>query len=217
MPKKKRKNTGRTPAPARPRPAAPLLDLDEAIQPLTDDERYDLLDDGYKAIQQQGRARARRLHQGWRDAEISGDDLADALATVWFDCVTPLAHLACDAWVDMFRDAGYAVDGEPEPPPDGPLTLYRGVAFSRVAKRLARKHWRGELAGPEHGWSWTDSQQEAKQFAAAAVRDLPGPWVVFQATVPPKALLAQITVNGEYIVDTRLLPSPPTVVDSSDD
>jgi hypothetical protein len=152
-----------------------------------------------------GRGKARELLDLWRGGDLHGHELTYALMVVWREAVFPTSMLPLDTWREMFTAAGFIRDGFAVDPPAEPVTVYRGVVNDRVARRLVRKHSRGQITAPEFGWCWTGSVETARTLAMKPVQGETGgclPWAVYRATVPPGALLMHLTALPEYVVDT---------------
>lgn len=166
------------------------------LQPISVGHLEHLRRDHAAAIEH-GQARAHTLWATYSAGHLDGGDLRQALCVAWFESFHPLSWLTCDQWREMFTAAGYTRNGRTAQRPHTNLTLYRGIVPGRTARRLARKHTRGEITSPEYGWSWTS------RYADATIGADPGQVAVYVATVPPEALLAEI-VPGEYVVDTTV-------------
>jgi len=114
------------------------------------------------------------------------------VGAVWSMAEYPDRYLDHDTWRELFRLAGYTVDGVPAERPVEPLTLYRGSVPERRAN-----------------WSWSDRLDVAQRYAAGGLGRRP-PGVVWQATVEPWRLLARNAGpdsrdESEYVVDTEEL------------
>lgn len=96
----------------------------------------------------------------------------------------PEAILGQDAWIALFREAGFSQDGAPSNPPISPITVYRGS-------------WRQFCKG----LSWTSNWHAAIRYAGDGYSDL------YVAHPQPTAVLARITARGddEWILDTTRL------------
>lgn len=147
-----------------------------------------------------GKARCAALWNGYQAGDLAGADLAQALCVAWYEAFYPNSFLRSSQWREMFHVADYARVGRPAARPSAPLTLYRAVGTTRNARRLARSRTRGDLDGPEYGWSWTASPQDLTHILAAIVRKH-GRGQIYTAIVPPAALLAEILPH-EHVIDT---------------
>lgn len=184
------------------------------IRLLTTREMEQLADHPQEA-QRLGKAMARRLVDCWRSGELAGSELTKTVPKVWFQCIFPLSWVPAATWAQMFDGIGYCVNGRPADRPAEPVTLYRGVATCRNARRMARKY---TGLPPELGWSWTDDPDQATTFAEHAARGAyTGPWAVYRIDAPPAALLARIAINDEHVIDTSRLAAHPVVGWSSGD
>ncbi len=151
----------------------------------------------------------RALTQEWRAGRLEGADLCKA----WAQCGFPLSYLPARQWRAMFDETGFLdwefdengelAYGIPAPRPTEPLTVYRGVSASRLARRMARKY---TGLDPELGWSWSTDLDEAYECAIARDPDNPA---VYAADAPPEALLAFMPAYLEVVVDTSRLAAPP--------
>ncbi|MFJ9782650.1 hypothetical protein ACIRSS_23920 [Amycolatopsis sp. NPDC101161] len=75
---------------------------------------------------------------------------------------------------------------------------------------IAAPLYRGSVAAHRGNWSWTDSRDVARTYAAGGFGGrLPG--AIWTALVEPERLLARNTDRDEYeyIVDTEFLPLVP--------
>lgn len=106
------------------------------------------------------------LESWWRRGLIDNTELGRLVLHVWSAAEAPATKLAWRTWRDIFRTTGYI--GE-LPRPTKHLTLYRG--------------------GRPRGWSWTRDLTIAREFANRPQN----PTGVWQATVPPRAVMAQLT------------------------
>ena len=131
---------------------------------------------------------------GRRDHE---KELRWLILEAWSAAEWPVGSVGVNAWLLMFKAAGFVSDVDPSPP-TAPLTVYRGA-------------W--SLGG--RGMSWTRSLEKARWFANrealfTKVRmgvSCAGVWV---ATVPEHAVLATINSEGsrredEVIVNPNCL------------
>ena len=130
---------------------------------------------------------AKVLDEAHRDRKFVGrpDALAHAVANAW--SIAGFSHeaLTQPRWLDLFKEAGYAVDGHLAPEPTEPIRLYRGAPDDY-----------------RHGLAWTRDLSTARRFADGTEgRHVGTVWV---ADVPPANLLAFIHYGFEYeyIVDT---------------
>jgi hypothetical protein len=105
---------------------------------------------------------------------------------VWSAAESPDRALGHDRWRELFAAASYTEDGHRVPRPTAPQQLYRGSVPDRQAD-----------------WSWTDSRDVARTYAAGGFGGrLPG--AIWTAMVEPERLLARNTDRDEfeYVVDT---------------
>ncbi|WP_215545079.1 hypothetical protein [Amycolatopsis sp. CA-230715] len=117
---------------------------------------------------------------------ITSDEVTRYVGNVWSMAEYPDQALSHTRWRELFRLAGYTVDGVPARRPESAVRLYRGSVEERCGD-----------------WSWTDSLDVAVQYAHAGIRGRP-PGAVWTALVTPEHLLARNTGRdeSEYIVDT---------------
>lgn len=167
-----------------------ITDPDDMLAWVLDEGRYLTADEFETACMRIGRE-----HGPWFYVELLNEGLIDfevmapALALVWSMAEYPGQQAPAEQWRALFRDAGYAVDGEPADLPERSLTLYRGATDEH---RLAM--------------SWTDDLEIARTFAEGQLRGraLGKLWV---AEVEPLRLLARIHESSrgesEYVVDTE--------------
>lgn len=125
---------------------------------------------GYQAGVFAPGALAPALNHAWHNCEFPADQLG-----TWLNVDRWAAQLM---WVEMFRAAGFAVDGAAAPAPTEPVHLYRAA-----------------LAENRCGMSWTTDLEFAKHFAAHRQSGRPMP--VWQLTSPPGDVLAVITSRQE--------------------
>jgi hypothetical protein len=105
------------------------------------------------------------------------------VANAWSCAEYPERSVHPDTWVDLFNAVGYTHDGQPAKSPTGPITVYRGCTPER----------RG-------GMAWTSDLGVAQRFA----RNQPGGHV-YAFDAPPRALLAYIHEDSEYVIDNAFL------------
>lgn len=129
---------------------------------------------------------------------ITRDALAGVLGSAWSMAEQPTECLPSALWAELFEDAGYTVTpaerlGGRASRPKTPMTLYRGATDEARA-----------------GWSWTDDVETARRFAHGELAGR-SPGRVWQATVPPDRLLAEIHARGEreFVIDPRDLEIVP--------
>lgn len=120
------------------------------------------------------------------DNGIIGDDTVTALVgRTWSMAEFPDRLLDHSTWRELFRVAGFTVDGRPAERPAEPVEL-----------------WRGSV--PEHrtDWSWSTDRTVAEGYAAGRAHR--GPGRLYRLVAPPEALLCANTERGEaeYVVDT---------------
>jgi len=119
------------------------------------------------------------LFEWWEWGDIPDDEFARLLPEVWHTAEFPLSSIGHRAWLQMFFSAGFVTDCGASRP-ETPLTVYRGHD---------RAHMRG--------FSWTTQLEQAKWFANR-FRDNRPPTFVFEATIPPHAVLADILGRNEF-------------------
>ncbi|MFF0245039.1 hypothetical protein ACWEU6_37125 [Streptosporangium sandarakinum] len=147
-----------------------------------------------------GQARTATLWNAYQDGQLLGADLCKALYIAWFESFFPNSYLRTWQWREMFQAAGFARQGRPAGRPQRPITLYRAVGATRLARRLTRRHSKGDIPTPEYGWSWTSSLHDAHQLDAQSLATFGGSRM-YTTTAPPAALLAEILPN-EWVLDT---------------
>jgi hypothetical protein len=111
------------------------------------------------------------LWECWICHDIGVDVLRRLILDVWSSAEFPQRSFGRDGrrpWLEMFAATGYMSHRTPRPVE--PLTVYRG-AVDRHKK----------------GMAWTTDPDIARRFA-----DHRGPGTVWQATVPPPAVLGRI-------------------------
>ncbi len=116
-------------------------------------------------------------------------ELAEAVPYAWSAAHLPFGALDAETWIELFRAAGYTIDGTRAERPAEPITLYR-AAEPRFVHRLA----------------WTASLDVAGRFLSInKARYGNKPRYIYTVTVPPDRLLAHITdrEEDEYVTDTR--------------
>ncbi|MFJ7219956.1 hypothetical protein [Amycolatopsis sp. NPDC098790] len=125
---------------------------------------------------------------------ITDLDLGRYVGLAWAMAERPDRALSRGRWRQLFTAAGYTEDGHRVPRPTAAQRLYRGSVADR----------RGD-------WSWTDSRDVARTYAAGGFGGrLPG--AIWTAMVEPERLLARNTDRDEfeYVVDTDGLTITPT-------
>lgn len=157
-------------------------------------------DDMFTAFSRAGRNHSPRLlYFAWLGKRISVESLRRLLPEAWTDPEFPERALTKASWREMFETVGYAVDGEAQPRPAAPLTL-----------------WRGAVPNRRRGWAWTDEYDLAQRFAlgleaGGLVGRIAGQ--VYTSEVPPEALLCRIIDQrpgeSEYVIDTHGLTIVP--------
>lgn len=138
------------------------------------------------------------LARGVKSGDVDDDTLRRVIDDVWRRAEAPTIALGVDAWVALFRRAGF-VGWQGAERPEGPITAYRGA-----------------LPGHVRGMSWTTEVDRAQWFADR-LSQLDPEAAVYEVTIPAPAVLAIIgdlddsyTGNeAELIVDPALLPPPP--------
>ncbi|UUV32345.1 hypothetical protein NQK81_02505 [Amycolatopsis roodepoortensis] len=129
----------------------------------------------------------------YRHQLITDHDLSGFVGLAWSNAERPDLALPRDRWRTLFAAAGYTDDGPRVPRPTQPLRLYRGSVADRRAD-----------------WSWTDSRDVARTYAAGGFGDrLPG--AIWTAMVEPARVLARNTdrEESEYVIDTEGLQISP--------
>jgi len=119
------------------------------------------------------------LWEWWHREQIPDDEFARLLPEVWHMAEFPVSSIGHKAWLDMFFSAGFVTDCGASRP-EKPLTVYRGHD---------RAHMRG--------FSWTTRIEQAQWFAERFQAIRP-PTFVFEVTVPPHAVLADILGRNEF-------------------
>jgi hypothetical protein len=105
------------------------------------------------------------------------------IAHAWSWAEYPESSLRADHWVDLFQMAGYTHDGRPAKLPRRPITIYRGCTPDRC-----------------EGMAWTSDLRVARRFARDE-RDGRPTGHVYAVDAPPRALLAHIHEDSEYVID----------------
>jgi hypothetical protein len=127
---------------------------------------------------------------GWfEDDQLNRDELRSLILPVWTMAESPVWPIGERAWLAMFKKAGF-VSTDGSPPPTEPLTVWRGDTKPR-------------------GMSWT-LEQEVADFHAQRHIHRGFPAVVYEATVPPRAVLGlDLQPDGrgerEVIVNPNML------------
>lgn len=106
---------------------------------------------------------------------VTADVLPRAVADAWSGPRRPMQSLDLEQWVQLFGDAGYAVDGVPAARPSAPVRLHR-IADEEPRSGLA---WAGR---PAPGTVWTTLASPEALLARFTAPD-----------------------GGEYVVDPSLL------------
>ncbi len=128
----------------------------------------------------------RMLRDRYYRGDLTVDDLRRVITSVWMLSDAPASVIGVEAWVRLFRAAGFVTDDDDRPASTGPVTAYRGATWGR-----------------RRGMSWTTDLARARRFAGAGL--------VFRSTVPAPAVLARIGMEGgrdevEVVVEPALLP-----------
>ncbi|MFK0244510.1 hypothetical protein ACIQUM_07415 [Amycolatopsis azurea] len=129
----------------------------------------------------------------YRHRLITDHTLSGFVGLAWSNAERPDLTLGHDRWRTLFTAAGYTDDGRRTPRPAESLRLYRGSVADRRTD-----------------WSWTDSRQVARTYAAGGFGGrLPG--AIWTALVNPERLLARNTDRdeAEYVIDTAGLTITP--------
>jgi hypothetical protein len=121
----------------------------------------------------------RLLWTWWYCNQIPHAEFRRLLPDVWHQAEWPGSSLGSRTWLGMFTSAGFVTDCDASPPAE-PLTLYRG-ADSR--------HMRG--------FSWTTDFGSAAWFARRIRLLKPDDAHMFEVTVPPDFVLADIAGRNE--------------------
>jgi uncharacterized protein len=117
------------------------------------------------------------LYSSWRQGLITNEILRDVIRGVWTSSEFPLYYLDDRDWVAMFQATGFVSGGTRQP--TEPLTAYRGAILSTNGL----------------GMAWTLALEVARQYAENL--GLSGFAAgVFEATVPPDAVLAIVGEMG---------------------
>lgn len=120
---------------------------------------------------------------------ITPELLPFVVAEAWSAPEWPSRRLDHGRWLELFRSAEYAVDGEPAARPAAPVRLYRGADAEHRA-----------------GMAWTDDRGRARWFAERPI--WPARATVWTTLAAPAALLARLTderSESEYVVDPAML------------
>lgn len=98
----------------------------------------------------------------------------------------PDRALTREEWRDLFREAGFTIDGHPAPRPTQPVTL-----------------WRGSVPERRTDWSWSTARTVAEGYANGTRARRPQ-GRLYRVDAPPAALLAANMERdeAEYVVDT---------------
>jgi hypothetical protein len=126
------------------------------------------------------------LAEWWETGRIHADELGPLLLGVWSGAEWPLALVGERRWVAMFK----AAVGLPRP--TDPLVIYRGA-------------WRVRA----RGMSWTLDLERARWFARRETLMHPE-WgaAVYEATVPPRAVLALIPDDDNSRGESEVVVNP---------
>lgn len=166
-------------------------DWDEILERLADLWPYPTDDELETAMMWVGRVNAPALmwdlaYAGYGDG--GPEMITGVVHSMWTDCEYPEDTLEPADWRELFRLAGYRVDGVPAERPET-VTLYRGAPDSRVERM-----------------SWSSSREVAERFAWGMLRGRETGHL-WRAEVTGDDLLAQI--NGreehEYVLDPARL------------
>jgi len=134
------------------------------------------------------------LFEAWNLGLLDRDTLCIAAAEAWTMAEYPEQTLGRSAWVELFTEAGFTINGAPADRPSASTRLYRGAPKER-RRRMA----------------WSSDWFIAARFATGYMRQLGTVWMV---DAPPESLLAVILdgrEEAEYVVDTRgikVVPGP---------
>jgi hypothetical protein len=121
------------------------------------------------ALHMAGRRYGPLFLSGWFAADhLSRDELRSLILPAWTMAEWPVRAIGEKAWLAMFKAAGF-VSTDGSPPPTEPLTVWRGDTKPR-------------------GMSWT-LEREVADFHARRYNLMGFPAVVYEATVPPRAVL----------------------------
>jgi hypothetical protein len=139
------------------------------------------------------------LFDWWFGGELTVEQLHALLPGVWEMAEWPSRHLTRDAWILMFRTAGYCSSPPGLPAPTSPTTVYRGCT-----------------PGRRRGMSWTTDLDQARWFARRFLHVLDTPRTeVVTMDVPPELVLARcegrggtdgLSVEAEVVVDCLAIP-----------
>lgn len=130
--------------------------------------------------------------------DMSDDTLTRLVYPTWTWAGRPMLYVKRSHWRELFRRAGFTVDGQPADPPNGgPIVMYRA---SNHANRF--------------NFDWTSELRVATLYAGmrgAQIADVLGPAAddiqIWRMHVPPENLLALGTAGGghEWVIDTSLV------------
>jgi hypothetical protein len=128
------------------------------------------------------------LCDAWQCEVISSDTLTAVIGHVWADAEYPNQNLDRELWRELFRAAGFTVDGKLAERPKEPVEV-----------------WRGSVPERRTDWSWSTDRTVAEKFAAGVRGRKPGR--LYRLMAPPWSLLCANTERGEaeYVIDTDCL------------
>jgi hypothetical protein len=115
-------------------------------------------------------------------------DLAPMIDLAWGLAEWPEQTATQAEWIELFKEAGYAIDGVAAPRPLEPTRLFRGAPDDHK-RRMA----------------WTSDISMARKFASGEQMGRPAGGKIWTVLVPPTHLLAQLNNRNEseYVIDPR--------------
>lgn len=138
------------------------------------------------------------LHDAWVNGNLADGDLRHLIPDTWLYTDWPERVIGAEKWVLMFRATGFIAIPYWLPRPDAPLTLFRGATPER-----------------REGMSWTQDVNRADQFRQR--HSWHGPTAIYQAVVPPAAVLALLERRGEGPPEVVVDPQSLTAIDQLGD
>jgi hypothetical protein len=141
------------------------------------------------------------LYLWFETGRLTRDELRSLILDVWQMAEWPVRSLGERTWLRMFKTAGFVSDTDAAAPTT-PLTVWRGATQSR-------------------GMSWTLDQDRARWFVQRDREWFGFQAVVFEASIPPQAVLGLILASDsrgerEAILNPNMLRGRTRVVDRGD-
>lgn len=138
------------------------------------------------------------LYEAWASG-VSIDELRDLVVEAWVTPESPVRVLGERTWLGLFREVGYvwrSYSDAPFPvdvsvPPAAPVVVWRGAT----------------VASKGRGMSWTLDQPRARWFAERLALYGFDDAAVYEATLPPRAVLAMFNdrAEQEVVVNPNML------------